>query len=504
MAKINEKQMIIGFVLVCLAIFGLFCYLSYVRYYEIEALKVTNKSKEDLIQKEEQKLREIDKFNIEISHLRREYNQYAEVLPDDKKLEEFLQAIREITEDLGIPPTNLLTTNSKDKTKSANELAGVSVEMKFEATYEQAGQFMNKIEGYQRFISISDLKLDSKDSIPPKTANASSTSDGKNDHIVVPEKMILDVSMKLNTYIYNEPVEQDQQGLLNTTPGISNIKKVAEWTPDASRDPFVYVVQLKKINKEETATGKEEPAENPEDGICQYYEEDKRCTIKKNGISDFCQKHFKIIDDNGKEDTTLAKAKELLQKIEDAFDKGDQKALTKHYQEMDQVLLYPFKLDWIKIEIEGVRQRYHKIKQDNRDKNRAIILKKSLGSKSLMLSLFLEGKYEDCMAEYKQLTTLLSVDSGTIDPEFHTILSEARNLKEKAKIHLEFADLALEIAGIIWIQKHPEESVAIIDGATKSVDDYVNYGARIVEIRKGEVVFSYKGENIARKFQEKF
>lgn len=514
MTKVNEKQMTIGFIVVCVLAFVLLAWFSYSKWEEIKLLRVTNQQKDDEIKKEENKLKEIDKFNSEILQLGREYHQFADVLPDNKKLEEFFSAVREVSDELLIPPfgfkpkINTAVKGGPARGRGAakgggGDLMQVEVPVSFDATYEQVGQFLNKIEGYQRLISIKDLGITSKNAMP--NLSLKEPIDVKN------EENLLSVKLKLLTYVYN--ADPNVKAGANTTslggasPTTTPIKKVTEWTPDASRDPFVYyhVLQFKekepdKANAEDSS---ETASEDTEDTICRFYDLDSRCVSPKNKISDYCTKHYQLADEISRQENTLRKAKELIGKIEDAFRKNNQQLLAKYYGEMDEILRYSFKVEWIKIEIEDIRQRYSKIKEENKRINRELILKKALGLKAVMLNYFLEGKYIECISEYSTLTTLLTSDNSgnSSDPEFQTILSEARNLKEKAKIHVEFADLPLEIVGIIWIQKHPEESVAIIDGGTRSVDDFVNHGARIVEIKKGEVVFSYKGENISRKLK---
>ncbi|MEK7482699.1 MAG: type 4a pilus biogenesis protein PilO [Planctomycetota bacterium] len=504
MAKINEKQMVIGFSGTLGTILLILLYMSYTQWEEIEIIRLSNAGIEENIRKEEKKQKEIDKFTSEIFQLTREYQQFADVLPDNKKLEEFFSAVRQISDELQIPPFGF-----KPRTSAAvkalggaaygtgAELTEVEVPVQFDATYEQIGQFINKIEAYQRLISVKDLSISSRNAGPPLSVAEKGTELKK------PEVNELTVRLKLQTYIYNAGVKTSTSASLGTSS--NSIKRGNEWTPDASRDPFIWFLQVKEKVTDTPLEEKGKVAdETTEDTICRHYDLDNRCTAPRNKYSEFCDKHFSQIEVGVRQEKTLRKTKELIEKIEESFRKNDQQALSKLYVDMDEILLrQKFDVDWIKIEIEDIKQRYNKIKDENRRRNFQDLLKRALTMKTVMLNLFLEGKYVECITEFNKLQSLLVADasSGQPNPELQTILSEARNIREKAKTHIEFSELPLEIVGIIWIQKHPEESVAIIDGITKGVDDYVNHGARIVEIRKGEVIFSYKGENIARKLK---
>ena len=71
----------------------------------------------------------------------------------------------------------------------------------------------------------------------------------------------------------------------------------------------------------------------------------------------------------------------------------------------------------------------------------------------------------------------------------------ARRMKERAEIEKEFSDLQIRIGGVAWSRTSP---VALINGELMGPGQLVS-GARIEEIRRGEVVFSLKGVRVRRK-----
>ncbi len=89
-------------------------------------------------------------------------------------------------------------------------------------------------------------------------------------------------------------------------------------------------------------------------------------------------------------------------------------------------------------------------------------------------------------------------DLAGASEEIKDIVQQASALANRARLHLEFEELKVEISGVIW---SPERSIAIINGESKVPDEEVKVGDLTLEvkaIKPGKVVFLYKGEEISK------
>lgn len=199
----------------------------------------------------------------------------------------------------------------------------------------------------------------------------------------------------------------------------------------------------------------------------------------------------------------MRKGKELLRKIENASLLGDKIILIEYYQELDKVIQHPFYIEWIKIEIGDIRQRFLKIKEKHSEHYSKEILEKVLPLQKKALHSFLKGDYKLSFSESQQLISIIENDVFAENhSEIRSILEEIKILQQKTTVALELLELPVQVTAILWSQKHPNESRAIINQKIFSTEMKLQNGARLVEIRKKEIVFSYKDQTIVIKLKK--
>jgi Tfp pilus assembly protein PilO len=162
MASWTQKKQLLaiggGAGLVCaLAISGVFYAQGL-----IDEINVSIESKQQAISAAETKIAQIPSLEKQVVILRENLDEYVKILPDSKELNEFVRMLNQFERQSGIIGSGLVLKNAK---ASKDNVRFTLVEYTYEGTSTmwEFLKFVNLIENYDRFVTISEFSIQSGD-----------------------------------------------------------------------------------------------------------------------------------------------------------------------------------------------------------------------------------------------------------------------------------------------------------------------------------------------------
>ncbi|HEX5053558.1 MAG TPA: type 4a pilus biogenesis protein PilO [Planctomycetota bacterium] len=188
MASWTQKKQLIaiggGAIVLCLSAVGGVYYTQGL----IEDVQVQTTQKQEAIVTAEGKIAQIPGAEREVVILRENLDEYVKILPDTKELNAFVRTLNQFERQSGIMGTGLTTKNSRIG-KASGQFTPIEYTYDFTATLWQFLKFINLLENYERFVSITDFSIQS---------GASSRGESSRDGDVVHK-----VRLTMQTYTYN-------------------------------------------------------------------------------------------------------------------------------------------------------------------------------------------------------------------------------------------------------------------------------------------------------------
>lgn len=136
-----------------------------------------------------QKLAKVPSLEKEVVILRENLGEYVKILPDEQELTEFLRMLNTFEKQSGIKGMGL--TEKPMRGRVAGRFVPIQYTYQIDATLWQGLKFMNLIENYERFVSITDFSIK-----PGKR---------KGNEAIVEGEAVHDITLSIQTYQYNPP-----------------------------------------------------------------------------------------------------------------------------------------------------------------------------------------------------------------------------------------------------------------------------------------------------------
>jgi len=156
----------------------------------IDEIEVSIDEKAKAILAADAKIRKIPKVENEVIILRENLGEYVKILPDDKELVEFVRMLQRFERESGIKSTGLVQSRGS-RQKGKGRFVPISYAYDMTATLWQGLKFMNLIENFERFVSITDF------SIKKVRANGGETS-------TIDGEVVHAIKLTMQTYKYNK------------------------------------------------------------------------------------------------------------------------------------------------------------------------------------------------------------------------------------------------------------------------------------------------------------
>ena len=135
------------------------------------------------------KIAKIPSLEQEVVILRENLGEYVKILPDDDQLNEFVRMVNRFGGQSGVRGTNLKKKDLRQRKKPGRFLP-IAYSYEMTATLWQGLKFMNLVENFERFVSITDF------SIQPGTADRSG-------EVKIDGEVVHTIKVTMQTYQYN-------------------------------------------------------------------------------------------------------------------------------------------------------------------------------------------------------------------------------------------------------------------------------------------------------------
>lgn len=189
MTRFNEKQKLFAVGGIALGVCAIACGGVYWAQGLIEELRVTIEQKQKDIATAEQKIAKIPATEKEVIILRENLDEYVKILPEDQGLNDLTKMMNQFQTSSGIQVTAFQPGKAPKATgKNGPKFSRIEYLYDMNATLWQFLKFINSIENYERFVSITDF------SITRANGRDAETRDGDQVH---------SIRLTMETYTYD-------------------------------------------------------------------------------------------------------------------------------------------------------------------------------------------------------------------------------------------------------------------------------------------------------------
>ncbi|MGE3172951.1 MAG: type 4a pilus biogenesis protein PilO [Planctomycetota bacterium] len=154
----------------------------------IDELQQTIAQKRTEIDAAEQKIAKIPASEKEVIILRENLGEYVKILPEDEGLNDFVKMLNQFEQSSGIQTIMFQPGRPSRNSKNPERFERIEYQYEMTATLWQFLKFMNSIENYERFVSITDF------TITRVNGREAETRDGDVVH---------QIRLTMETYTYN-------------------------------------------------------------------------------------------------------------------------------------------------------------------------------------------------------------------------------------------------------------------------------------------------------------
>ena len=133
------------------------------------------------------KIAKIPSIEQEVIILRENLGEYVKILPDDDKLNDFVRMVNQFGGQAGVRGKQLQTKDVRAGRKKPGRFLPIAYSYEFTATLWQALKFMNLVENFERFVSITEFSI-----VP-----------GEGDDARVDGEVVHTIKVTMQTYQYN-------------------------------------------------------------------------------------------------------------------------------------------------------------------------------------------------------------------------------------------------------------------------------------------------------------
>jgi Tfp pilus assembly protein PilO len=481
MAKLSEKQLIAVTLVVTLVPTLGFCYFIYNDYQKLMDVRGEIRAVQADIQRKNSEIEKIPGIERNLNERAAEFLEHVKILPSAEELENFMRNLGDTAAKTDVDHVESIhqaggrTRPGRGAAKPAFTKHEYS--LKFSCGYKQLADFFHELETSERFIHINDFSI---------TAGR-----GRDD-----DSGILNVDATVWTFTYTEEVEKDQPFTPTPKPAPGRDTETEETSELETyvqkpnwRDPFRSVLR-EKVDPDKPVTSRGQTVEPPVDQKVGEIEEQRR------QLDSLYRKLRHVQSAYGEK--KYSEILQLLDIFEEAwkgrprFTDEELEAQANEYyasfqdtrkEVMDE---QEFITRWAELRLQEIATQFEVAQRSNTpaDLERVIETQRAM---------------DDTLARY-------SVDEQNID--ISSLRQQAEEFARRARTRLEFADLPLELLGLIYLfdQESDQESRAVVryEQETQELDSMENEirGApgdlKLKKVEKDGVVFAYKGELILK------
>jgi Tfp pilus assembly protein PilO len=434
----------------------------------IEEVETQIADKEKAIEAADARIAKIPALEKDVIILRENLDEYVKILPNTAELSNFVRMLNQFDHQSGVQSSGLVKKQRREVKGERFTPIEYSYDMK--ATLWQCMKFMNLVENFERFVSITDFQISSGDS------RSDDTRDGDVVHTV---------KLSLQTYAYNGKADSKEVQI----PDYKSQK-------EALREEIWKRMQAIRIDRynHRGEAGRRDILIDPRE----------RGDVRLNGPSQAEQRA--VLE---RYVTELTRLKEIQQKIKKqdttlfeqySLEKGLKEGLEKLSGtiETDAALVSyaPYRLRWAREVEKALEELRGQVVADKEE-----VLRKDpyLSEKDLQqLVADMEadcngGHLEQAKGRFEALGSRVNVP--TDDPR-HALAVQAKSWHVKASTALDFKSLELKIQGVVV--NRGGTSGVLLNGDTYQEGDYVSEDLLVKLVEEEQIWFVFRGLTLVR------
>jgi Tfp pilus assembly protein PilO len=406
----------------------------------------------------------IDDLEKEVIVLRENVQNYVRVLPSDSEVNDFYRKIEDFRRDSGVEISELRSQPNRTKVASSAVFDKAEYKIQFFATYAQFLQFINRLENYERFVSISSLRINA--GMPPEKDKAN-TADIKHKYDVTVVTYVYtgeDLGKGVTIPGYDRKREQLAEQITEARNGLA-LEKFNLVSESSRRDPFVDPRPRRNAKGQSNQPAVEEQRALLGRMIARIQECNQLCELIDSADSVLHKMELQV--------QALNMLGEISAQIEEANAKG-------------QIADAALKKDWEKRvlpELAKLKTRFgaspQPVEQDRLRYRQTL---------ARMEATYESGAYEDCVKAYDTIHNLLNPSA---DPELVQVQQRMEQLWTAAQTAVEFKKKKIIVNGLVVYPG--QESVAIVNKTVYRAGETIEDDLVLLEIHEDHLVFEFKG-----------
>jgi Tfp pilus assembly protein PilO len=474
MAKLTQKQQILAIGGGALTVGLLAAGGVYYAYGLIEEVETSIEQKTQAIAAAEGKIALIPSLEKEVIILRENLDEYVKILPDSTDLNDFLRIINTFERQSGVVGTGLtsLTKGGAGAKKTAERFSQIEYSYDMKATLWQFMKFINAIENYDRFISITGFTI---------------TSGGKDKNEELRDgDVVHTIKLTMQTYKYNgKAAGQDVE-----------VPDYEDKRADL-REEIFNRMQAIRIDKYEhrNSNGRRDIFVDPR----------QRGDLKIDGPS--LPEQLAVLERNvnrvkeledmlkrmRKPDTTLFEQYALEKSLRDGLIKlgADLDA------DVGRISYAPYRLRWAKDVVglyDTLRGQVDQVgKTDPKRVDPYLPMKEMEQLVAEMRQELEAGNLQEAKNRYDMLEGRIAVPAD--DPR-HELAVTAKALQVKAATAIDFSRMDLRIQGLVV--NHGGRSGVLLNGEVFEEGDYISEELLVKLVEEEQVWFVFRGLTLVR------
>lgn len=430
------------------------------------------KAKSEEIAAADRKIAQVPDLEKEVIILRENLDEYVKVLPDTKELNAFVRMLNQFERQSGILGTGLIGKNQK-RGKATGRFTPIEYTYEMTATLWQALKFVNLIENYERFVSITDFSIVAAGG----NRGAQESRDGDAVHTV---------KLTMQTYTYNNQGDSKEVAI----PDYANRR-------EELREEIWKRMQAIRIDRYEHrgAQGRRDIFVDPR----------MRGDLRVEGPSQAEQRA--VLE---RYISTIGQLQEMLGRIRQADTTlFEQYSLEKRFRtdigellgQLDtdaaRISYAPYRLRWAKeviAPLEVLRAQLDSSVADEPQKVDPYLPKEDL--QQLVADMATDctnGQLEQARDRYEAVADRLGVPAS--DPRYELAVA-AKAWQVKATTALDFKGLDLDVEGVVV--NRDGRSGVLLNGEVYEEGDYVAEDLLVKMVEEEQVWFVFRGLTLVR------
>lgn len=435
----------------------------------IEEVETQVAEKEKSIAAADERIAQIPALEKDVIILRENLDEYVKILPNDKELNDFLRMLSQFNRVSGVQARML--QNKQRREAKGERFTPIEYTYDMTATLWQCMKFMNLVENFERFVSITDFSIQSG-----ATARGEDTREGDAVH---------KVKMTLQTYAYNGKADSKEVQI----PDYKSKK-------EALREEIWKRMQAIRIDRYEHRgeQGRRDVLVDPRD----------RGDLRVPGTSQAEQRA--VLERNAGE---IARLREMQQKIKKqdttlfeqySLEKGLKEGLEKLAAGLDAdaalVVYPPYRLRWAREVVTPFEELQGQLAAGKDEPVKKDPFLPETEMRQLVAEMAADcnsGQLEQAKNRFEAVISRISVPSD--DPR-HELAVAAKSWHVKAVTALDFKGLDLKVQGVV-VNREGRSGV-LLNGETYEEGEYVSDDLLVKMVEEEQIWFVFRGLTLVR------